>query len=240
RPAADFAAGIERAGEPRADGDRPLEGVALAVIPSLLANTAPGVLAAFEASLEMLRGRGATVREVEAMPDYLEWRNRALGIMSVESYEYAEHLMTESPETIGEPVRRRIAVGATTPAHHYSRALDARKLIERRFEETLATEALDGYVLPTSPITAFPIDADAGRDDAPNTIFQNTTVFDLTHQPAISVPNGFDEDGLPTGLMVAGSLWQDAQVLRIGDTYQRATDFHLRRPKIAHASNVEA
>jgi Asp-tRNA(Asn)/Glu-tRNA(Gln) amidotransferase A subunit family amidase len=66
----------------------------------------------------------------------------------------------------------------------------------------------------------------------PNTVikFRNSMLFNHSHQPSLSVPNGFDDDGLPTGLMVTGALFQDALVLRIGHTYQQLSDFHLRRP----------
>ena len=62
--------------------------------------------------------------------------------------------------------------------------------------------------------------------------FRNTFVFDVTHQPSISVPNGSDGDGLPTGLLISGALFADALVLRIAHAYQRATDFHARTPAL--------
>ena len=63
-------------------------------------------------------------------------------------------------------------------------------------------------------------------------IWRNTSVFDNTHQPSISVPNGFDADGLPTGLMISTALFEDARALRIGHAYQQATQFHLQRPSL--------
>ena len=48
----------------------------------------------------------------------------------------------------------------------------------------------------------------------------------------MSVPNGFDSEGLPTGLMISGAQWTDAKVMRIAQAYQQATDFHTKRPPL--------
>lgn len=222
RPYEDFTEGL----------DHDLRGLRLAVIPSASWNTSPAVAANFEASLDTLRSLGVEITRVEPMAGAEDWRNRILNIMRVEAYDYAQHLMSRTVSQIGASVHSRIEGGGTVPAWVYARELDERKRIERGFERCLREERLDGYVLPTSPITAFGIDPDPSRDQAPPVIFQNTTVFDLTHQPSISVPNGFDSEGLPTGLMVTTALWQDALALRIGHAYQQATDFHTQRPPL--------
>lgn len=222
RPAEDYTAAI----------DGGVAGMTFAVIPSLLANTAPAVKMAFEASLATLESLGATITTIEPMIGYDDWRSDTAGIMQVESYDYHESLMDDQPPSIGDSVRARIAGGATYPAHKYSRALDTRKEIEHQFDVALKDNGIDAYVLPTSPITAWAIDEDASRDRAPSVVFQNTMVFDLSHQPAISIPNGFDAEGLPTSLMIAAAKWEDAKALRIAHAFQMATDFHTKRPSM--------
>ncbi|MEX2374826.1 MAG: amidase, partial [Dehalococcoidia bacterium] len=222
RPAEDFTAGI----------DREVAGLRLAIVTSMLADAQPSVLEAFHRSLDLLRSLGVEIAEANPMGLHGDWRNDVVGIMPVEAYSYHQTLMDEEPVQIGPSTRRRIAVAHETTPQQYARALEMRKFVERRFERVLADERLDGYLAPTSPITAFPIDPDQERDDSPWSIFQNTTVFDLTHQPSISVPNGFDGDGLPTGLMISGAKWSDALVLRIGHAVQQATDWHTRKPAL--------
>ena len=207
-----------------------VEGLRLAVIPSMLVDCTPAVEANFQAAVQVLRSLGAEISEADPMADVPGWRDQVARIMPVEAYAYNEALMTAEPMRIGPPVHRRIALAFETPAHEYARALDVRKLVEREFERVLVEERLDGYLAPTSPVVAFAIDPDQARDESPATTFRNTTVFDLSHQPSISVPAGLDAEGLPTGLMVSCAQGADALVLRIGHAYQSATSWHTLAP----------
>ncbi|MFN8639607.1 MAG: amidase, partial [Dehalococcoidia bacterium] len=93
-------------------------------------------------------------------------------------------------------------------------------------------DRFDGYVLPTCPAVAEPIAPDPTNEPPTPLKFRNTGVFDQSHQPAISVPNGLDAEGLPTGLQIASAKFNDVLALRVGHAYQQATDFHLRRPPL--------
>ena len=50
--------------------------------------------------------------------------------------------------------------------------------------------------------------------------------------PALSVPCGFDDVGLPIGLQIIGKHFDEATVLRLGHAYEQATEWHTRRPGI--------
>jgi aspartyl-tRNA(Asn)/glutamyl-tRNA(Gln) amidotransferase subunit A len=54
----------------------------------------------------------------------------------------------------------------------------------------------------------------------------------IAGQPAISVPNGFGPNNLPTGIQVTGRAWSEPRLLAIAQAYQQATDWHRRRPKL--------
>ncbi len=60
-------------------------------------------------------------------------------------------------------------------------------------------------------------------------------VFNATGQPSITLPCGFDRDGLPIGLMLSGRRSEDDLVLRVARAYESATPWHARRPPIAAA-----
>jgi aspartyl-tRNA(Asn)/glutamyl-tRNA(Gln) amidotransferase subunit A len=218
----DYTAGID-------DG---IAGLTLAVIPSLLRYCAPDVRSAFEASLETLAGLGVRITEAEPTRGIDNPRALINGIVQVESYDYHEGIFHDDPPTIGAVVRSRMAPGATVPGYRYSRALDARKRLEQQFERVLFEQGIDAYVMPTTPTTAFPIDPDQDRDEGPPMWLSHTFLFNSSRQPAVSIPNGFDEDGLPTSLMIACAKWQDARALRIAHAFQQATDFHTRQPAL--------
>ena len=96
-------------------------------------------------------------------------------------------------------------------------------------------ERYDLLVTPTLPIPAF----DAGKlaPSAPDETgkWVNWTPFsypfNLTQQPAASVPCGFTTSGLPAGLHVVGRMFDDQTVLRASHAYETATDWHKSRPK---------
>ena len=78
----------------------------------------------------------------------------------------------------------------------------------------------------------------APRLDAYRTtnFWQRSNVFtpsNVTAGPALELPNGFSKNGLPLGMQVIGRPFDEATVLRVGNAYQRATDWHLRRPPLA-------
>jgi len=56
--------------------------------------------------------------------------------------------------------------------------------------------------------------------------------FNLTQQPAMSVPCGFSKDGLPIGLHLVGPMQREDLVLRAAYAYQQSTEHHLRRPAL--------
>ncbi|MDA0351291.1 MAG: amidase [Chloroflexi bacterium] len=218
RPPEDFTATLE-------DG---VAGMTLAVIPSLASDCETAVLANFERSLAVLRELGATIIEREPITGEDNWRAKVGAIILAEAGTLNE--VSLQGTGIAEPQRHRMLRGLETPVASYIRALEFRKVVEAKYEAGLA--GIDGYLAPTSPIVAEPIAEDPTTESPPAAKFRNTAVFDDTHQPSLSVPNGFDEDGLPTGLMISTALWQDAKALRIGHAYQQATDFHRQAPPL--------
>ena len=214
------------------DIERGVQGMRLAVIPSLVEGSDDATLAAFEAGVDVLRNLGAIISTVEPMIGEGEWRASVDGLLIAEGASYVEPILRDRPYLIGESVRRRMAAGLDISATAYIRMLDARAHIEQRFEAALTEGGFAAYLTPTSPQTAEAIVADPNADSEPWGKFRNTTVFDLTRQPSISVPAGFDADGMPIGLMVTGARWDDGRVLRIAHAFQQVTGFHKRRPTL--------
>ncbi len=98
----------------------------------------------------------------------------------------------------------------------------------------LFMEKFDVLVTPTLPITAFKAGLLQPDDPASQGKWVNWTPFtypfNLTQQPAASVPCGLSSSGLPVGLHVVGKMFDDATVLKVCAAYEAATEFHLQRP----------
>jgi aspartyl-tRNA(Asn)/glutamyl-tRNA(Gln) amidotransferase subunit A len=79
------------------------------------------------------------------------------------------------------------------------------------------------------------VDASIKREetDKPrNPELENTGQFDVYGIPAVSVPCGFTAAGLPVGLMIAGPRFSESRVLALANAYERATEWHSRRPPL--------
>jgi aspartyl-tRNA(Asn)/glutamyl-tRNA(Gln) amidotransferase subunit A len=136
-------------------------------------------------------------------------------------------------EGFGAEVKQRILVGTYVLSHgyydaYYLQAQKVRRLIARDFAS--AFERCDVILGPTAPSTAFEMGA---KTDDPVKMYLNdifTVPAPLAGLPALSIPCGFDEAGLPVGLQLQGSYFSEAALLGMAHRYQQATDWHLRVP----------
>ena len=137
-------------------------------------------------------------------------------------------------EGFGTEVKRRILIGTYVLSHgyydaYYLQAQKVRRLIARDFAEAFAR--CDLILGPTSPSTAFALGAKA---DDPVQMYLNdifTIPAPLAGLPGLSIPCGFDRQGLPVGLQMMGNYFAEAKMLGAAHKYQQATDWHLRVPK---------
>ena len=81
----------------------------------------------------------------------------------------------------------------------------------------------------TTPITAPPIEGPDAVEQA-RLLTRYTAPFNLTGLPAISLPCGFDHDGLPIGLQITSGPWEETKVLRAAYAYENATEWHKSHP----------
>ena len=103
-----------------------------------------------------------------------------------------------------------------------------RALAAYRRDVATLFQSVDVVVTPTVPVTAPLIDGPIDGE----LILRNTLPFNATGTPALSVPCGFDGQGLPIGLQLVGAVGQDAAVLALGRAYQAQTSWHQRRPVV--------
>jgi aspartyl-tRNA(Asn)/glutamyl-tRNA(Gln) amidotransferase subunit A len=137
-------------------------------------------------------------------------------------------------EGFGSEVKRRILIGTYVLSHgyydaYYIQAQKLRRLIANDFAE--AFRQCDVILGPTAPTTAFRLGEKA--DDPVQMYLSDiyTIAVNLAGLPGMSLPCGFDGQGLPIGLQLIGNYFGEAQMLNVAHQYQLATDWHARAPK---------
>jgi aspartyl-tRNA(Asn)/glutamyl-tRNA(Gln) amidotransferase subunit A len=152
-------------------------------------------------------------------------------LQAAEAYAYHAENVAKSAGRYQVETVRRIRSGEKVTAAEYiqqRRELEqARRNIRRVFAE------VDVLVMPTIPMPAPAIaDLRANPDElrpAELKLLRNTRPFNVWGLPAISIPCGFTQSGLPIGLQIAGPHWREDLVLRLAHAYEQATAWHKRR-----------
>jgi aspartyl-tRNA(Asn)/glutamyl-tRNA(Gln) amidotransferase subunit A len=177
---------------------------------------------------------GAVISEV-SWPMFHDSMAIASTIQMSEATAYHSDLIKAHGPRIYPPVRLRLEAGFFISAIDYIQAQRARALF---YHQSLRLfEKVDLLAGPTVPVTAFKIGLDKVKVGQANVgaislLTQYTRPFNLNGFPAITLPCGFSDDGLPIGLQLAGRPFEEEMVLRLAHAYEASTDWHLRRPRI--------
>jgi len=232
--------------------DKPIEGLKIAVVPSLNAGAEPAVRKAIDESLKTYRSLGAKIIEIsmphfdyaiaayyvvataEASSNLARYDGVHYGHRSAAADDYTQVYSKSRDESFGAEVKRRIMLGTFVLSSgyydaYYLKALKVRNLIRRDFLK--AFEQADCLMMPVSPTTAFKI---GEKTDDPLQMYLAdvyTIAANLAGVPGLSIPCGVDDKNLPIGLQILTGPFTEDKLLRIGQMYQTATDWHKRKPK---------
>lgn len=187
----------------------------------------PVVRQRFEESIEILRGLGS-VEEI-SLPDLHLDEAASIIVMSEAASAFEDLIRSGRSHELTAPEDRvGLHHALTVPAVDYLRAQRIRRLGARALDDLLSGFA--AIVAPTTGTTATPIDENFSawfaRDDGPTL----GGAGNLCGLPSISVPNGFDDSGLPTGIEFLGRAYADYELLEVAIRFQDVTDWHLRHP----------
>jgi aspartyl-tRNA(Asn)/glutamyl-tRNA(Gln) amidotransferase subunit A len=211
------------------DADPPGRRFRFGVVRGATAGCQEAVIESFERSLEVLRRLG-TVEEV-SLPD-LPYEAITRTILHAEAASAFEDVIESgwiaaltAPEDRYTPYARDAIL-----AKDYIRALRLRGVVAREVARVLS--GLDALVAPGRPMVAPPVDQElrsALRGTAPDLM---GAIGNAAGLPAVIVPNGFGERGLPTSLQLMGRAWEENTVLAAARAYQSLTDWHRRHPAV--------
>lgn len=183
---------------------------------------------AVHAALGVFAGMRATIEEVSLAV----YTDRAL--QAAESYEYHREMVARSPELYQPETLRRIRTGEMISTQDQVRLKEE---LERERRGILRIfEKVDLLITPTVSIPPPAIaELKANPDSLRPTellLLRNTRPFNVWGLPAISVPCGFTETGLPIGIQIAGAPGREDQVLALAYAYEQATDWHKCEPSL--------
>jgi aspartyl-tRNA(Asn)/glutamyl-tRNA(Gln) amidotransferase subunit A len=140
-------------------------------------------------------------------------------------------------EELSPDVRLYLEQGLMIPATYYVNALRIRAEILQKVQTLF--NALDIIIVPTVPTiapkigtTTVKLEGVSQEQDINIALFNNTSPFNLTGLPALSVPCGFS-NGLPIGMQIVGPLDDESTILRVGQAYEQSTDWHLMFPSLS-------
>jgi aspartyl-tRNA(Asn)/glutamyl-tRNA(Gln) amidotransferase subunit A len=185
----------------------------------------PEVASAMEHALRRIEGLVAEIKEVRLnVPT-----DRTL--QAAEAYAYHSENVARNPELYQPETLRRIRSGEVVTAGEYIQRRRDLDEAHRGISNTFAD--VDVLVTPTTPtpaptITELKADPSALRP-AELRLLRNTRPFNVWGLPAISVPCGFTQSGLPIGLQIAGPHWREDLVLRLAHAYEQSTAWHKRK-----------
>jgi aspartyl-tRNA(Asn)/glutamyl-tRNA(Gln) amidotransferase subunit A len=188
---------------------------------------APEMTAAIEDAARVLESEGALVRPVR-LPSLNEFAAVNRVILASEAWSVHAPWLRTRPGDYGQLARRRLMPGAFLTAGLYVGAQRRRAQMIASVED--AFRDFDVLLCASSMDPASRIEDSA--ETARTYSRQARTPFNVTGHPALAMMAGLSDEGLPLSVQFAGRYFQDATVLRVAAAYERATEWHKRRPPI--------
>jgi aspartyl-tRNA(Asn)/glutamyl-tRNA(Gln) amidotransferase subunit A len=213
----------------------------------------PEVKDAVEKAVEVLQELGAEVKVVscprfqyglaayyviapsEASANLARYDAVKYGLRVEDSNNLMDMYTKTRAQGFGPEVKRRIMLGtyALSAGYYdayYLKAQKVRTLIKEDFENAFAV--VDVLITPTSPVTAFK-SGEKTEDPLGMYLLDLMTIpVNLAGLPAISVPCGFDQGGLPIGMQMIGNVLEEEKLLEIAYAYEQATSWHQQSPNL--------
>jgi len=233
--------------------DEPVGGLKIAVVPQFNSGADEQIQRAISEALQIYKELGAKIKQVdmphldyaiaayyiiataEASSNLARYDGVHYGHRTDNPSDYIEVYSKSRAEGFGKEVKRRIMLGTYALSSgyyeaYYLKALKVRNLIRQDFSRVF--QDCDCMIMPVSPTTAFKI---GEKIDEPLKMYLSdiyTIAANLAGIPAVSIPCGFDEQGLPIGLQILAPAFGEQKLLRIARMFEGRTDWHTKRPAV--------
>ena len=223
-PVPDYVAGLAR----------PVKGLRIGVATSYFPDGVdPAIRKLLDASLDAFRSLGCEIVEV-AIPDMDAWNRAGTAIIAAEAAALHANWLRDRPQDYSDQVRARLEIGSGVTAVQYLNALRLRDHALR----TWLAQAMLGVDVLHAPVVAFATPTIAQTDvgggakmgELVALVTRLVRPVNFLGLPSLAVPCGFQPHGLPCDFQLIGRPFDEGLLFRLGHAYQRATDWHTRRP----------
>ena len=209
-----------------------LNGMKIGVITEFMESdlVEPKVRQTVSESFATLGELGATVEEV-SVPLSMDAGVASAVLLAVEPALAQQDWIKDQLQDYGHDVRILLLTGSLLPAQAYYKAQKLRTMLRQQVLDSL--EKYDVLVLPTSGKGAQPLEQDppiTSKETASRLAFLFTRIFNLASCPAMSVPCGFDDRGMPVGLQIGARPGAEETIFKVAHAYEQATAWHTMRP----------
>lgn len=185
-------------------------------------NMASDVKAIIQQAMARLKELGATLvdMKLENVEEALEAQKT---IAKSEAYTVHEEHFTNTPELYGKDSHYRLNAGREILASQYIKAMQTRQAFITHTLSVMQKQNIQTIFTPTNTIAPFEIGS-VSPEESINNIFKlgRTSIGNLLGFPSISVPCGFNEEGLPVGFQLISKPYGDGMMLNIAEVYEKA------------------
>src|SRR4030081_2475287 len=197
----------------------------------------PEVARILDETVAVLKREGAHIVQVE-LPDQRQLTAACQFVLAVEAAAFHKRWMIERPQDYGPQVLMRLQNGLAISGVSYLEMMRWRG--PALAAHLAATAAVDAVLAPVAPVAAPTIaESDVGTSPDAEAVIQRLTRFtrpvNYLGLPSLAITSVCTAPRLPVGMQLIGRPFGEATLLRAGAAFQRATDFHARRPELEMA-----
>jgi aspartyl-tRNA(Asn)/glutamyl-tRNA(Gln) amidotransferase subunit A len=183
-------------------------------------------------ALLVLKDLGAALIDI-TIPEPKDLRNVYRDIVNYEAFNFHKELFRLHGHEYGPEALRRMESGQTVTDEAHKAALKLKKEITARADGLFQT--VDAIAFPTQPTTAPLLGSEmarfkGGMTSVPAIRARFSHFASFTGFPGLTVPIGFNSEGLPAGLQIVRPAFGEALGFRVGHAYQQSTDWHKYHP----------
>jgi len=214
----------------RAARAAPLAGMRIVALPpeQFPIAVSEDVLHAHGRAVALFRELGATLLDRRFPFDFADLMARNGELTSAEAWSQLGALARDASAPLGNAVRARIMAGAAVDAPTYIAAMAHHRRSSEQWQAWMADA--DALLTPTLPMAACPLDE---VDETATPLSAFTRAGNYLGASGLTLPAGLSHEGLPIGVQLLGKRLDERTLVRAGEAFQQASDWHLRTPDLA-------